>query len=99
MDNDQLQSAKTLSRKFEKKNTKNQEHEKALGRSHDEPDRRLKALTAALAKANAQLAASDECLSREIEQRKQTEAALNERLKFEGLLSDLSARFLTNFTE
>jgi formate hydrogenlyase transcriptional activator len=95
MDNDQLQSAKTLSRKFEKKNTKNQEHEKALGRSHDEPDRRLKALTAALAKANAQLAASDECLSREIEQRKQTEAALNERLKFEGLLSDLSARFLT----
>ncbi|UCD82347.1 MAG: PAS domain-containing protein [Desulfobacterales bacterium] len=94
MDNDPLQSAKTLNRKFEKENTKNKAHEEALQRSHDEPDRRLKAMTAALARANEQLAASDESLNREIEQRKQTEEALNERLQFEGLLSDLSARFI-----
>jgi formate hydrogenlyase transcriptional activator len=63
-------------------------------RSHDQLDRRVKALTAELARADAQLVASGESLNREIEQRKHTEAALKERLRFEQLLSDLSARFV-----
>jgi formate hydrogenlyase transcriptional activator len=94
MGNDHLQSAKMLSRKFEQENTKTKEHEQDLRQSHDEPNRRLKELGAAPAGANEQLAASDERLRREIEQRKQTEDALNERLKFEALLSNLSARFI-----
>jgi formate hydrogenlyase transcriptional activator len=81
-------------RQLEQQNTKNKRAEEALPRSHDEPDRRLKALTAELASAKKQLVASSEHMYREIEQRKQTEEALKERLKFEELLSDISARFI-----
>jgi len=94
LDSDQPQSVKTPNRQFEKDNTKNKETEKAFQRSHVEPDRRLKALTKELAGANQQMVAFEERLNREKEQRKQTEEALNERLQFEGLLSDLSARFI-----
>jgi formate hydrogenlyase transcriptional activator len=44
--------------------------------------------------ANEQLVASGERLNREVVQREQTEETLKERLQFEGLLSDLSARFI-----
>ena len=94
MDNDPLQSEATLNRKFEKKNTKGKKHEQTLQRSHDETDHRLTALGKALAGANGQLAASGASQVRETEQRKQTAEALNERLRFEGLLFDLSARFI-----
>ena len=94
MDNDQLQSAKTLSRKFKKANTKTKENEEALQRSDGGPDRRVKALPAEPAGSNHQLVAVHERLNREIEQRKLTEAAVYERLRFERLLSDLSARFI-----
>ncbi len=66
----------------------------ALQRSQYELHRRVKALTAELARANEQLVASSELLKREIEQRKQAEEALKEHLRFERLLSDLSARFI-----
>jgi PAS domain S-box-containing protein len=68
--------------------------EEALQQSPDELDRRVKALTAELARANEQLVASAECLNREIEQRKQAVEAPKQRLQFEGLLSDISARFI-----
>ena len=54
----------------------------------------VKALAVEPAGAKEQLAASGERLNREIEQRRRTEEALKERLQFERLLSDLSARFI-----
>jgi formate hydrogenlyase transcriptional activator len=68
--------------------------EGALQHSHDELERRVRALKADLARANEQVAASTECLKRETEQRKQAEEAPKQRLQFEGLLSDLSAGFV-----
>ncbi|MGD8542781.1 MAG: sigma 54-interacting transcriptional regulator [Desulfobacteraceae bacterium] len=50
--------------------------------------------TAELSKLNARLTEANRRLELEIAQRRQTEAALSERLRFEGLLSDLSARFV-----
>ena len=87
MDNDH-------SRQLEQQNTKNKRAEKALQRSDNEPDRRVRTLTAGQALANEQLAASSDHLRREIQQRKQAEETLKERLAFERLLSNLSARFI-----
>jgi formate hydrogenlyase transcriptional activator len=87
MDNDHSQ-------RLERENTKSKRAEGLLQQSHNEADRRIKALGAELALANEQLTASRENLSGEIEQRKQAEEALKERLQFEELLSDLSARFI-----
>jgi len=94
MDNDQPESQKTHSRQFEAENTKNKVAEEAMQRAPADPDRLGKALSAEQARANEQLAASGECLNREIEQRKQTEEILEERLQFERLLFNLSARFI-----
>ena len=94
MDNNQPESLKTHSRQFEAENTKNKLVEEAMQRAHTDPDRLVNALTAQQAKANEQLTVCSECLNWEIEQRKKTEETLDERLKFERLLSDLSARFI-----
>ncbi|MEJ2169253.1 MAG: sigma 54-interacting transcriptional regulator [Desulfobacterales bacterium] len=94
MENDQPQSAKNPIRKFKQENTKIKEHEEALPESPAAPDCHRKALSAQLAGVKEQLAAGDECLSRGKEQRKQTAADLNERLLFEGLLFEISARFI-----
>ena len=94
MDNDQPEIQKTHSLRFEAENTKNKVAEEAIKRARTDPDRLGKALSAEQARANKQLAASSECLNREIEQRKQTEATLKERLQFERLLFDLSAWFI-----
>ena len=92
MDNNQPESQKTCSRQFEVENTKNNKVAgEALQRAHTDPDRLVKEQ----ARANEQFAACGKCcLDREIEQRKQTEATLKERLQFERLLFDLSARFI-----
>jgi len=60
--------------------TKRKQAEEALQQSYDELEERVKTRTADLAKANEQVVASTE--------------ALENRLRFERLLSDLSARFV-----
>ena len=60
----------------------------------DEQDRRVKERTAAVARANEQLADSNEQLSRVFEQRVQAQEALEDRLRFETLLTDISTRFV-----
>jgi formate hydrogenlyase transcriptional activator len=94
MVNYQLEKAKTHSRQFEQKNVESKRAGDARQQSHARPDRRAKELTVDLAGANEQLAAVRERLNREIEQRKVAEKGLKERLQFERLLSDLSARFI-----
>ena len=60
--------------------TKSKRAEEALQRAHDELEERVKTRTADLSRANEQLAAS--------------EASLEERLKFEKLLAEISAHFV-----
>ena len=60
--------------------TKSKRAEEALQRAHDELEERVKTRTADLARTNEQLAAS--------------EASLEERLKFERLLAEISAHFV-----
>jgi formate hydrogenlyase transcriptional activator len=60
----------------------------------DELERRIEERTADLERANEVLSAANEQLRRESEQREQAEGALKDRLRFEQLLSDLSARFV-----
>ena len=60
----------------------------------DEQDRRVKERTAEVARANEQLADSNEQLSMVFEQRVQAQEALEARLRFETLLTDVSARFV-----
>ena len=60
----------------------------------DEQDRRVKERTAAVARANEQSADSNEQLSRVFEQRVQAQEALEDRLRFETLLTDISTRFV-----
>jgi formate hydrogenlyase transcriptional activator len=86
--------ANNQSRQLAQEKIKNKRPKGAPGRSHSELDRRVSLLTAELAQKNEQLVASGEHLNREIKQRKQTENAIKERLQFERLLSDISARFI-----
>jgi PAS domain S-box-containing protein len=60
--------------------TKRKQAEEALERAHDELERRVRERTADLARANAELVRKEEILA--------------ERLRFEGLLVDISARFV-----
>jgi formate hydrogenlyase transcriptional activator len=81
-------------RQLEREIARSKKAEAALLRAHDELDRRVTERTGELARANEQLAESNEQLSREIEQRVQAQEALQERLQFETLLTDISARFV-----
>ena len=92
---------KRLQRKMEHQNTqlepeiaKSKQAETALLKGRDELDRGVKKRSAELARANERLASSNEQLSREIEQRVQAQEALEDRLRFETLLTDISARFV-----
>jgi GAF domain-containing protein len=66
----------------------------ALQDLRDDLERRIEERTADLERANEVLSAANEQLRRESEQREQAEGALKDRLRFEQLLSDLSARFV-----
>ena len=92
METDQPQNAETLSRKFEYENIKSQDGEGAWQRSNAESDQRLEEMKMERGDTNKQLIAVRERLIREIQKRKQAEQGLKERLQFEGLLSNLSAR-------
>ncbi len=94
MVNDRLENAKTNRRQYAQKNADSRRAGEALLRSHAGPARPVKALAVDSAGAKEQLAAVRERLNREIEQRKLAEVGLKERLQFERLLSDLSARFI-----
>ncbi|MBC2709811.1 MAG: sigma 54-interacting transcriptional regulator [Desulfosarcina sp.] len=63
--------------------------------SDQNAERRIAELTAELVRANEQVAAFDERLNRECEKRKQVEKRYAERLRFETLLTELSARFVS----
>jgi len=94
LDSDSPTSVKTHSQLLEAENKRNKRAEEARQQPHAEPDPRLKAPAAMPAGANEHLVASGERLKRRIEKREQTEETLKERLQFEGLLFDLSARFI-----
>jgi formate hydrogenlyase transcriptional activator len=81
-------------RQLEQEKIKTKQPKGAPPRSHGEPDRRVSELTAQLPQTNEQLVASSEHLDREIKLRRPTEDAQKERLQFERLLSDISARFI-----
>jgi two-component system sensor kinase FixL len=68
--------------------------EEALQRARDELEERVQARTAELVEANEQLVAANAQLEKESERREQAEQTLRERLRFETLLADLSARFV-----
>jgi formate hydrogenlyase transcriptional activator len=65
----------------------------------NELEKQVQARTAELAQANEQLASSNEQLRAEAELRKRAEEALRERLQFEGLLVEISARLVSLTTE
>jgi PAS domain S-box-containing protein len=68
--------------------------EDALRKAHDGLERRVEERTAELVRANVQLVAANEQLRKESARREQAEETLKERLLFETLLADLSARFV-----
>jgi len=94
METDQPQNAETLSRKFEHENIRSRDGEGAWQQSNAESDQRLEEMEMEQGDTNKQLVAVRERLIREIKKRKQAEQGLKERLQFEGLLSNLSARFV-----
>ena len=61
----------------------------------NELEARVQARTAELARANKQLVSSNERLREEAELRKRAEEALQERLQFESLLVEISARLVS----
>jgi PAS domain S-box-containing protein len=65
-----------------------------LYRLQNRPKELAERRTAELSKLNARLIEANRRLELEIAQRRQAEEALSERLRFERLLSDLSARFV-----
>jgi PAS domain S-box-containing protein len=66
----------------------------AFSRRQHHPERFVERRAAELQQANAELAEANRRLGREIEQRRQAEADLGDRLRFERMLFDLSARFI-----
>jgi formate hydrogenlyase transcriptional activator len=86
--------AKDRSQQLAQEKIKNKQPKGAPRRSHSESDRRVSELTAQLPQTNEQLVASGKHLDREIKMRKPTADAQKERLQFERLLSDISARFI-----
>ena len=90
----QLEKAKTHRRQLELKNGNSRRAGESLQRSHAEPERPPKEPAVKSTGADEQLVGVRERLNREIEQRQRAEKGLKERLQFERLLSDLSARFI-----
>jgi len=64
-------------------------------RLQNRPKKAAEQRSAALSKLNARLTEANRCLELEIAQRRQAEESLSERLRFERLLADLSARFVS----
>jgi formate hydrogenlyase transcriptional activator len=81
-------------RQLELEIAKSRQAEATLLQARDELDCRVKERTVELARANERLAGSNEQLSKEFEQKVQAQEALEDRLRFETLLTDISARFV-----